>query len=123
MQSRLISSWFATKDAYTVKIDCKVLYQPLEEMIPSLDKSYGKDYQNDIIPLVVTQALNKYISENDGATLMTNRKLINQKILEEVSLKSSEYGINVDNLVLTNLSLEREDVITPKKPKLKSKKF
>lgn len=110
-----MASQFTTKDKYSAQIVCRVLYKPIEEMLPSLHSNFGQEYSSEMLPAIVASVLDEYISGTEAMTLFTKRHQIKERMLEEITHKSAEFGVTVEDFAIMNLNLDGEAIIDEKK--------
>merc|ERR1712178_263098 len=71
-----------TKDLQTVELHLRILYRPVEEIIPKIHLTYDKDYANRLLPSIGNEVLKSVIAHYDADQLLKNREKIANEIKE-----------------------------------------
>lgn len=108
-QPRVVPAKTGTKDLQTVQISLRVLYHPQESWLPKLFMNYGIDYDNKILPSIVTEVLKAVVARYNADQLLTMRDSVSKEIDESLENRlRGEYGIILDDVSITHLSFGAE---------------
>jgi prohibitin 1 len=73
-----------TKDLQKVNLHLRILYRPVEEVIPKIHLVYDKDYANRLLPSIGNEVLKSVIAQYDADQLLKNREKISTEIKDNI---------------------------------------
>ena len=75
---RQITTTTGSNDLQQINLTLRVLFKPKEEIIPKLEVTYGKDYDEKILPSIGNDVLKQVIAKYNAAELITKRVEVSQ---------------------------------------------
>jgi len=97
-----------TKDLQTVNITLRIMFRPKTEMLPTLYKEIGLDYDERILPSIVNEVMKTVIAKFDAAELITQRTRVSARINELLEERANQFNILLDDISITHLTFGRE---------------
>lgn len=97
-----------SKDLQNVNITLRILFRPMAAQLPNIYKSLGVDYDERVLPSIVNEVLKATVAQYDASELITQRELVSSKITEDLTNRSEQFGIILDDISITHLSFGRE---------------
>jgi prohibitin 1 len=108
-----------TKDLQQVNIELRVLSRPKPEHLKQLYRSFGADFNERIMPSVVSEVLKAIVARHNGEQLITMRDRVSAEIKDTLHKRlDEEFNIVVEDVSITELrfgseyiaSIERKQV-------------
>lgn len=96
-----------TKDLQKVNLHLRILYKPVEEIIPKIHLTYDKDYANRLLPSIGNEVLKSVIAHYDADQLLKNREKISNEIKENIITRAREY-IVIEDVSLIDLKFSHD---------------
>jgi len=97
----------STKDLQSVKLHLRILYKPVEEVIPRIHLTYDKDFANRLLPSIGNEVLKSVIAHYDADQLLKNREKIANEIKEGMVTRARE-NIIIDDVSLIDLKFSTD---------------
>lgn len=97
----------STKDLQKVDLHLRILYKPVEEMIPRIHLTYDKDFANRLLPSIGNEVLKSVIAHYDADQLLKNREKIANEIKEGMVTRARE-NIIIDDVSLIDLKFSTD---------------
>eukprot|EP00472_Partenskyella_glossopodia_P010541 CAMPEP_0197525634 /NCGR_PEP_ID=MMETSP1318-20131121/13670_1 /TAXON_ID=552666 /ORGANISM="Partenskyella glossopodia, Strain RCC365" /LENGTH=290 /DNA_ID=CAMNT_0043079275 /DNA_START=9 /DNA_END=881 /DNA_ORIENTATION=- len=98
-----------TKDLQMVDIEMRVLYRPNPDRLPVIWSRFGTDYDDRVLPSIISETLKAAIAQFDAAQLITKReevsKLVRRNLTERAGM---DFGIVIEDVAITHLGFGRE---------------
>lgn len=105
---KTISTTTGSKDLQTVLITLRVLHHPEVTELPKIYQSLGLDYDERVLPSVGNEVLKSIVAQFDALELITQRELVSARIRQELLRRSGEFGIDLDDVLITHMTFGRE---------------
>jgi len=97
-----------SKDMQQVNISLRVLFRPVKSKLSSIYKEVGLDYENRIMPSIVTEVLKSVIAKYDASELITQRTRVSQNINEQLEERAKKFNLVLDDISIVHLTFGRE---------------
>lgn len=97
-----------TKDLQMVSLTLRVLHRPDVLRLPNIYQNLGLDYDERVLPSIGNEVLKAIVARFDAAELITQRELVSQRIRDELSHRSSEFGIQLEDVSITHMTFGPE---------------
>jgi len=107
-QPRQISTHTGTKDMQMVNISLRVLSRPVNDMLPTIYKTLGLDYEFRVLPSVGNEVLKSVVAKYNADELLTRRQEVSDTIRNELVERASEFSIMLDDVSITHLTFGKE---------------
>lgn len=105
---REIPSVTGTKDLQTVNIKLRVLWRPVVERLPQLYRELGVDYDERVLPSIVNEVLKSIVAQYNAEELLSKREEVSQRIKKELTKRSLQFHLTLDDVAITHLTFGRE---------------
>jgi len=96
-----------TKDLQKVNLHLRILYRPVEEVIPKIHLTYDKDFANRLLPSIGNEVLKSVIAHYDADQLLKNREKIANEIKENMITRAREFII-IEDVSLIDLKFSHD---------------
>lgn len=97
-----------SKDLQTVNITLRILFRPFHTSLPNIYTTLGSDYDDRVLPSITNEVLKAVVAQYDAGEMITQREVVSQKVSEELTERSLQFGIMLDDISITHLSFGRE---------------
>jgi len=97
-----------SKDLQQVNITLRVLFRPVRSKLSNIYKEVGLDYENRIMPSIVTEVLKTVIAKYDASELITQRTRVSQSINELLEERAGKFNLLLDDISIVHLTFGRE---------------
>lgn len=106
----------ASKDLQTVAYNVSVNYNVIASESANLYRNVGKSWSEVIIRPAIQESVKAAIARYTAEQLITNRSSVSNDMLEEISNRMKDYGINVSeiNIITMDFSAEFDAAIEAK---------
>jgi prohibitin 1 len=92
-----------TKDVQQVQITLRVLSRPEDEFLPRLYDQYGEDYDERVLPSILTEVMKATVAQHDAEQLLSQREQISRDIREDLTERARNFHIIIDDVAITHL--------------------
>lgn len=97
-----------SQDLQTVSSTIAVNFRVRADSSASIYKNIGSDYQSVILTPAVQESLKAVTANYTAEELITNRNLVSEEIMEQLSGKLTEYGLQIEKFNIVNFEFSEE---------------
>ena len=97
-----------SKDLQTVNSKIAVNFRVKSDSSASIYKNIGSDYQTVILMPAVQESMKAVSAKYTAEELITERNKVGEEIKEQLSLKVSDYGIQIEKFNIVNFEFSKE---------------
>ncbi|KAK3854197.1 hypothetical protein Pcinc_039302 [Petrolisthes cinctipes] len=97
-----------SKDLQTVNITLRILFRPMSDQLPRVYTTIGVDYEDRVLPSITNEVLKAVVARYDAGELITQREKVSRAVSEELTERSSQFGIILDDISITHLTFGKE---------------
>jgi len=97
-----------SKDMQQINISLRVLFRPKRSALSNIYKEIGLDYEERIMPSIVTEVLKTVIAKYDASELITQRTRVSNAINELLEERASKFNLILDDISIVHLTFGRE---------------
>ncbi|CAN3358296.1 prohibitin-1 [Diutina catenulata] len=105
---KTITTTTGSKDLQNVSLTLRVLHHPEVHNLPKIYQSLGLDYDERVLPAIGNEVLKSIVAQFDASELITQRELVSAKIRQELSRRSNEFSIQLEDVSITHMTFGRE---------------
>ena len=103
-----VPSVTGSKDLQNVNITLRILFRPRPDALPNIYTTLGPDYEDRVLPSITNEVLKAVVAEFDAGELITSREIVSSRIDQELTKRSQQFGIILDDISITHLTFGRE---------------
>nr|AEA95820.1 mitochondrial prohibitin [Charybdis japonica] len=97
-----------SKDLQTVNITLRVLFRPSGDQLPRIYTTLGVDYEDRVLPSITNEVLKAVVARYDAGELITQREKVSHNVSEQLTERSAQFGIILDDISITHLTFGKE---------------
>jgi len=97
-----------SKDLQNVNITLRILFRPKPDVLPSIYTTLGQDYDERVLPSITNEVLKSVVAEFDAGELITQREVLSMRVHKELTSRSDQFGLILDDISITHLTFGRE---------------
>ena len=105
---RQITTTTGSNDLQQINLTLRVLFKPKTEVIPKLELTYGKDYDEKILTSIGNDVLKQVIAKYNASDLITKRVEVSGVIRDGLKKRADEFGLILDDVSITDLKFNSE---------------
>lgn len=105
---KTIATTTGSKDLQNVSLTLRVLHRPDVPNLPKIYQTLGLDYDERVLPAIGNEVLKSIVAQFDASELITQRELISSKIRQELSKRSNEFNIKLEDVSITHMTFGKE---------------
>lgn len=105
---RAIKSTTGTRDLQMVDIGLRVLTKPDPAALPEIYRRLGLDYDDKVLPSIVTEVVKQVIAQFNATALLTQREQVSRKIKDLLSERAREFSIILEDVSITDVKFGRD---------------
>ena len=97
-----------SKDLQNVNITLRILFRPKPDALPGIYTTLGQDYDDRVLPSITNEVLKAVVAEFDAGELITQRETLSMRVHKELTSRSEQFGLILDDISITHLTFGRE---------------
>lgn len=104
----LVESTSGSRDLQMVKIGLRVLTRPLPDMLPTIYRTLGENYNERVLPSIIHETLKSVVAQYNASQLLTQREAVSREIRKVLTERAANFNIALDDVSITVLTFGRE---------------
>ena len=108
VQPRELATSTGTKDLQVVDIRLRLLFRPDPQMLPTIYRTLGVDYDERLLPSISNEVLKSVIAEYKAEDLIVKREQVSERLSQVLRAKAKEYHVLIDDVSLVHIQFGKE---------------
>lgn len=108
LRPQQISSATGTRDLQTVNITLRVLARPKPAKLPEVYRTLGLNYEQRVLPSIITETLKSVIAQYNASQLLTMREAVSAEVMRKLKLRALYFNIEMDDISIKDLTFGKE---------------
>ncbi|KAL9248307.1 hypothetical protein vseg_021645 [Gypsophila vaccaria] len=104
----LVESTSGSRDLQMVRIGLRVLTRPLPDMLPTVYRTLGENYNERVLPSIIHETLKAVVAQYNASQLLTQREAVSREIRKVLTERAANFNIALDDVSITMLTFGRE---------------
>lgn len=107
-KAKVMATTTGSKDLQNVSLTLRVLHRPEVLNLPKIYQTLGLDYDERVLPAIGNEVLKSIVAQFDAAELITQREVVSARIRQELSKRSNEFNIKLEDVSITHMTFGKE---------------
>ena len=108
VQPRELTTSTGTADLQVVNIRLRLLFHPDPEMLPTIYRSLGMDFDERLLPSISNEILKAVVAEYKAEDLIVQRDQVSEKLAQMLRKRAKEYHVIIDDVALVHIEFSNE---------------
>ena len=108
LRPQQISSATGTRDLQTVNITLRVLSRPKPNKLPEVYRTLGMNYEQRVLPSIITETLKSVIAQYNASQLLTMREAVSAEVMRKLKIRASYFNIDMDDVSIKELTFGKD---------------
>merc|ERR1711937_662561 len=108
LRPQQISSATGTRDLQTVNITLRVLSRPIPNKLPQVYRTLGMNYEQRVLPSIITETLKSVIAQYNASQLLTMREAVSAEVMRKLKIRASYFNIDMDDVSIKELTFGKD---------------
>lgn len=108
LRPQQISSATGTRDLQTVNITLRVLSRPKPNKLPEVYRSLGMNYEQRVLPSIITETLKSVIAQYNASQLLTMREAVSAEVMRRLKTRAMYFNIEMDDVSIKELTFGKD---------------